>query len=304
MVKRRPARDEEEDEEEAEEAQESEEERRPARRKSAREEEEEGEDDQEAEEEEPEDAGEAGEKEGRKEGGDAEDDEEDDDEDAEGGQRRQKRSQFRPREGFRKVSAGTRTFLQEYNLPLSFFTTLLCVVGLDYLFLSIFGYEPSVQRGEDIAVPLFVIFAASILPMIGAVLAIGYTHKEGQEGFAFIVTFVGAGIGTFFILYYFLGLANWQLPQAWADHYKWVHQGGSNNRWDVCLGIAGFMVLLFAGWYLGDTIWKRHKFNRLFDVGTKAEFIENQEDLEDLAVELTQSHQDRVIDRKYEFRIR
>lgn len=76
------------------------------------------------------------------------------------------------------------------------------------------------------------------------------------------------------------------------------------QAYDLCLLPLGILLVMFTGYYMGDQIVMRRKFNTLIDTESKARFLENQEELEELAWKLSTKHERIVVDKKKELKIR
>ena len=74
--------------------------------------------------------------------------------------------------------------------------------------------------------------------------------------------------------------------------------------WNLWALILGPILLIGGGWYLFDSIKMRREFEELVSTPSKAKFIRNMERIEYLAWKLSIAHQERVVERKKEFRIK
>jgi hypothetical protein len=73
---------------------------------------------------------------------------------------------------------------------------------------------------------------------------------------------------------------------------------------DLCLLPLGMLIVLFSGWYMGDQIVKRKRFNKLIDTESKSKFLDNQDEIEELAWRLSTKHEHIVMEKKKELKIR
>lgn len=92
------------------------------------------------------------------------------------------------------------------------------------------------------------------------------------------------------------------LPQPLRDWIAFIHGASDANeaQFDLCLFPLGILVVIFAGWYMGDNLVKRKQFNTLIEIESKSEFIENLDDVEELAWKLSTKHENRVWEKKKE----
>jgi hypothetical protein len=74
--------------------------------------------------------------------------------------------------------------------------------------------------------------------------------------------------------------------------------------WKYWLVIISPIILVTSGFYLGDNILKRRKFNKLINTTSKANFVRNLDDIEYLAWKLTEKHAAIVDEKKREFNIK
>jgi hypothetical protein len=89
---------------------------------------------------------------------------------------------------------------------------------------------------------------------------------------------------------------------------QWVmYLHGDNDQdlhYDLCLFPTGILVVMFSAWYMGDGLYKRSRFNELIDTESKSQFIEDLDEIEELAWKLTTKHEMMVVDKKKELGIR
>lgn len=74
--------------------------------------------------------------------------------------------------------------------------------------------------------------------------------------------------------------------------------------WKYWLFIIPPLFLMICGFYLGDNVLKRRKFNKLVNTTSKANFLRNLDDIEYLAWKLTERHAAIVDEKKKEFNIK
>ncbi|MEM2869193.1 MAG: DUF3198 domain-containing protein [Thermoplasmata archaeon] len=104
--------------------------------------------------------------------------------------------------------------------------------------------------------------------------------------------------GTGFVLGLFMvvvgALSFWfqeTLPEDWRLFLR------GSSRVDVCVGGVGLLLLIIAGYYFVDNIYKRIKFHRLINTTSRQKLVMNREKLEELAWELSSRHE-RMVQRK------
>ena len=92
------------------------------------------------------------------------------------------------------------------------------------------------------------------------------------------------------------------IPEPIDDWVASLH--GANDpddpKYDLCLFPIGGLLVMFSGWYLGDAIVKRRQFEKMLDSESKSEFLENLDELEEMAWKLSSKHEMRVMDKKEE----
>lgn len=87
----------------------------------------------------------------------------------------------------------------------------------------------------------------------------------------------------------------------WANYLHGANQ--QKNHYDLCVFPLGILVILFAGWYMGADIAKRARFNKLMSTESKSEFLENMDEIEKMAWELSSKHEMMVVEKKEELGI-
>jgi hypothetical protein len=81
------------------------------------------------------------------------------------------------------------------------------------------------------------------------------------------------------------------LPEDWSTSLT------TGGRYDICAGALGLMLVIFAGYYFIDNIYRRRKFARLFGTVSREKFVRNRDKIEQLAFELSTKHE-RMVQRK------
>lgn len=71
--------------------------------------------------------------------------------------------------------------------------------------------------------------------------------------------------------------------------------------YNLFLFLAGPIMLIIGGFYLGEQIVLRRRFDRMIDTPKKSEFVGRRKDLEDLAKRLPDTYGKRIRDKETEF---
>jgi len=104
------------------------------------------------------------------------------------------------------------------------------------------------------------------------------------------------------LVMFIVGLVDYFFPTAVpADWDTALRTGG---RYDICAGALGLIVVIFAGYYFVDNIYKRRKFTRLFSTVSREKFVRNRDKIEQLAFELSTKHERMVKKKIKEMKIR
>ena len=91
--------------------------------------------------------------------------------------------------------------------------------------------------------------------------------------------------------------------RTWLDWYANVVQRPEGN-YNLILFILGPILLLTGGFYLGEQIVLRRRFERLLDTPKRSEFSSRRRDLEDLARRLPEGYSGRIEAKENEFKSR
>ncbi len=76
------------------------------------------------------------------------------------------------------------------------------------------------------------------------------------------------------------------------------------GNWYLWGLLGGPFLIIIGGWYVNDGIKKRKEFKELIESTSKAKFIKNQRRIEELALDLTSAHEELVIQKMQELKIR
>ena len=95
------------------------------------------------------------------------------------------------------------------------------------------------------------------------------------------------------------------LPLPLRDWVAFLHGANKSTdpKYDLCVFPLGVLIILFSGWYMASDIVKRARFSKIIDTESKAEFLENMDEVEKLAWELSSKHELMVMDKKTELGI-
>lgn len=91
------------------------------------------------------------------------------------------------------------------------------------------------------------------------------------------------------------------------DFYRSIlHSVNKSAQGDVnlILMIGAPILLVSAGWYMGEQIVKRRRFEKLFETTKKSDFARNRKDMEEAARDLPDSYRQRIRDREKEIKER
>jgi hypothetical protein len=120
---------------------------------------------------------------------------------------------------------------------------------------------------------------------------------------AFTLTFVGLIVSLIFLIIssigIFLGESDFVKDiEALQSFYNSV------GDWNFWVFIITITLTVACGWIFMDLVFKRSKFNALINTTSKATFVRNQDEIEELAWKLGPKYGDIVDERKKKFRIR
>lgn len=87
---------------------------------------------------------------------------------------------------------------------------------------------------------------------------------------------------------------------GWLGWYGNLVQREEGN-YNLFLFIAGPIMLLIGGFYFGEQIVLRRRFERLLDTPKKSDFVSRRKDLEDLAKRLPDAYRKRIQAKENEF---
>lgn len=121
--------------------------------------------------------------------------------------------------------------------------------------------------------------------------------------FAFQLTFIGLIISlSFFIVsaigIFLIDLDFFKNNEILQDFFN------SIGAWNYWLFMVAITFAVGCGWIFADLMLKLSKFNKLINTTSKATFVRNQEEIENLAWKLGPKYMNIVDDRKHKFRIR
>jgi len=91
-----------------------------------------------------------------------------------------------------------------------------------------------------------------------------------------------------------------QPPPGWLSTYDgWVNRGEGN--YNLFLFIAAPILLIMGGFYFGEQVVLRRRFERMLDTPKKSEFASRRRDLEDLSKRLPEAYAKRISEKESEF---
>lgn len=88
---------------------------------------------------------------------------------------------------------------------------------------------------------------------------------------------------------------------GWLGWYDGIVDQPQGN-WNTVVIIVGPILLIMGGFYLGEQIVLRRRFERLIDTTKKSEFTSRRRDLDDLSKRLPTNFSERLRDKEAEFR--
>jgi hypothetical protein len=79
---------------------------------------------------------------------------------------------------------------------------------------------------------------------------------------------------------------------------------GSGPDWSLVMAVIGPIMTIIGGYLVGNYLIARQRFEHLMKTRSKAEFLRNVSEVEDLIWDLTPADHSRLIRKKQEFKIR
>ena len=74
--------------------------------------------------------------------------------------------------------------------------------------------------------------------------------------------------------------------------------------WNYWFLIIGVFIAIAGGWYVFDTLRKRLKFEEYINSESKREFVSNLKELEEISYKLGEKYQNRLEEKKREWRVK
>jgi hypothetical protein len=93
----------------------------------------------------------------------------------------------------------------------------------------------------------------------------------------------------------FFQLAGAPLPR---DVLKTLAEG-----WGLWVLFLGFLGLIIGGWYVGEQVYKRRKFEKLIGTDKRSDFVAARKELEDLAKRLPDRYKPRIAEKEGQFKL-
>lgn len=73
------------------------------------------------------------------------------------------------------------------------------------------------------------------------------------------------------------------------------------GAWALWVTILGALGVLMGGWYVGEQVYLRRKFERLVGTDKRSEFVSSRKDLDDIAKRLPESYKPRIKEKEAQF---
>ena len=127
--------------------------------------------------------------------------------------------------------------------------------------------------------------------------------KTFYRRFVLNISLIGFIISLIFLILSTLGIFFGDHESVTSNEFL-TNFYNSIGNWNLWLFIIAITFTLICGWIFIDLILKRSKFNKLIQTTSKATFVRNQEEIEELAWKLGPKYMDLVDERKQKFRIR
>lgn len=99
---------------------------------------------------------------------------------------------------------------------------------------------------------------------------------------------------------FFVDNKAYRVPEPLFTPVKQLH----DQNLDICILGLGVLAMMFAGWYFGDGYYKRRKFEELMDTDSKAQFIDDLDEIEELAYKISSHHEELVYEKKRELKVK
>ena len=95
-------------------------------------------------------------------------------------------------------------------------------------------------------------------------------------------------------------------PSWLTGYHSTVHQTGAGSLpqgdYNLILFLLGPILLLVGGFYFGEQLVLRRRFDKLLDTPKRSEFAGRRKDLDDLAKRLPSSFETRIEEKESEFK--
>lgn len=104
-----------------------------------------------------------------------------------------------------------------------------------------------------------------------------------------------------------LTVISWSLAFAdtapgWLQGYNdLVRPAGGGEDYNLIVSIVGPVLLIWGGWYIGEQIIMRRRFEGLIDTPKRSEFSARRRELEETARRLPDGYRKRIKDKENEF---
>ena len=122
--------------------------------------------------------------------------------------------------------------------------------------------------------------------------------QKGKRGKLFILSIIATAV---FVLSGWELLATWETEPV-VDYQIPLVERMDNYAW-ISFGIGG--IIMIAGWlYFHDHNKNFKRFNELIETASKANFVRNIDEIEDLAIQLGPDFEKQVIEKRKEFNVK
>ena len=127
--------------------------------------------------------------------------------------------------------------------------------------------------------------------------------KELYRKNVLLINLIGLIIGLIFLVLSSIGIFLSDMDFAKDNEFlqSFFDAMGNYIHW-VFIGVITLTIA--CGWIFGDLMLKQQQFKKLIDTGSKAIFVRNLVELEELAWKLGPKYMDIVYERKKKFRIK
>lgn len=138
----------------------------------------------------------------------------------------------------------------------------------------------------------------------------GHRFREGLRSYRYPISLVVLAVGvllSFFAFGDFVGpVANTPVFQ-FLNPYTDPSRGGTNvgaPNYDLAFAVMGPIITIVGAYLVGSYVLHRRRFEHLMVTRSKAEFLRNVPDLEQLLWDLTPADEQRYLEKRAELKLR